>query len=193
MGHEIRYVSFPGDMSKEEIVKECDNIAIRDGEYHTSLNSRIEFFSTSPLLNKEQAEKYIKERDRAFYGAYAVRYYVYPGDVSSKRQEELIKKLQEARAKYYTVSNELHFKDVKSAFIGCKECGSKISSAHLRSNRCPVCNKDMRPETKIKQIEALKAKADALAEQLKAETEKVQAKAKAKAKVYWLVKFEYHI
>lgn len=193
MGHEIRYVSFPESKPKEEIARECDSIAIRCGEYHSPLNSPIRFQTVAPLLNENKAKEFIDSIDKDFYGAYAVRYLEYPEKLGSKKFEELENKAFEAARKYTLTAIELHFKNVKSAFIGCKECGSKISSAHLHSNFCPVCQADLRPETKLKQIEALKVKKEKLNEQLKAEHEKLQAKAKANAKIMWLVKFEYHV
>lgn len=193
MGHEIRYVSFPESTSREEIARECNDIAIRCGEYHSPLNSPIRFQSVAPLLNKRKAEDYIRNIDKDFYGAYAVRYLEYPDSVTNKKLEDINKRLFEAKKKYALLSCEFHFKDVKSAFIGCKECGSKLSVAHLLTNKCPLCGHDLRPETKLNQIAALDAKVKKLEAQSKAEFERLQEKAKANAQVMWLVKFEYNI
>ena len=74
-----------------------------------------------------------------------------------------------------------------STFIGCKNCESRLSRKHLRTNACPVCGRDLRPEYLMKSIEAARTKMnrarDAAADYLRK---------KAKKEAYWLVKIEYH-
>lgn len=193
MGHCISYRSFDETTSKEEIFAYCNEEAIENGDYHGGLYCGIKYFNCEPLANKDAAEAYIEERDKDFYGNYAVRYLSYPDSLTSKKLEELNARDREIYNKLCKAEAEKHFKDVKSAFIGCKKCGSKISTEYLRGNYCPVCNNDMRPETKLKQIDALKNKRYAIEEQIKAETKKIQEKNVKRAKIKWLVKFEYHV
>ena len=30
-------------------------------------------------------------------------------------------------------------------YIGCGQCGSKLSMKYLYTEKCPLCNKDLRP------------------------------------------------
>lgn len=77
----------------------------------------------------------------------------------------------------------------KSELIGCKCCGSKIARKYLKNNFCPVCHSDLRPETTLNRIAALKAKADKLHDAVLKEETKI---AKKNGNVRWLVKIEYH-
>lgn len=81
------------------------------------------------------------------------------------------------------------YTDAKAEYIGCKNCGSKIARKYLRRNFCPVCNADLRPETTLNRIAALKEKADKSSDTLKAELTKQAMKAK---NVRWKIKIEFH-
>ena len=87
------------------------------------------------------------------------------------------------------LSAAFHFANAKSEYIGCKNCGSKIARKYLRRNFCPVCDADLRPETTLNRIAALRTKAEKSSDALKAELTKQALKAK---NVRWLVKIEFH-
>ena len=71
--------------------------------------------------------------------------------------------------------------------MGCKSCGSKLSRVHIKTNRCPVCGADLRPQTMQKAVEAARAKWNRAQDAYNA-----YVKAHSKSKVMWLVKIEYH-
>ena len=59
-------------------------------------------------------------------------------------------------------------RESKSAFKACTGCGSKISTKHLRSVTCPVCNANLlRTPTDDKKLEALKKREQAQSIKLK--------------------------
>ena len=65
---------------------------------------------------------------------------------------------------------------------------------YIYSNRCPLCGAELRPETELKRIEALKAKYDKAFARCVAEQEKYEAlvrKANKPVKM-WYTKTEYH-
>ena len=94
---------------------------------------------------------------------------------------------------YQELNRAFHFKNHKSATVGCKNCGSKIALKYLRSNICPVCKEDLRPETTQKRIKALKEKADALIDKRDSMECAERKKNLKKAETYWLVKTEFHV
>lgn len=69
-----------------------------------------------------------------------------------KRKENEEKKLAE-----YIANNNCY--DRKSATIGCKECGSSLSTSRMaqkKLNKCPLCGKDLRSDTVLKTINGYK-------------------------------------
>ena len=137
----------------------------------------------------DEARIKIEHLDKGWYDCIAVKYY----DAYNIPETEKIKALRAANTQAYCKYNELasafHFTNAKAEYIGCKNCGSKIARKYLRRNFCPVCNADLRPETTLNRIAALKAKADKSSDTLKAELTKQAMKAK---NVRWLVKIEFH-
>lgn len=119
----------------------------------------------------------------------AVKYY----DAYNVPETEKIKALRaantQAYCKYKELASAFHFANAKAEYIGCKNCGSKIARKYLRRNFCPVCNADLRPETTLNRIAALKEKADKSSDTLKAELTKQAMKAK---NVRWKIKIEFH-
>lgn len=65
----------------------------------------------------------------------------------------------------------------------------RLHENNLRRNFCPVCDADLRPETTLNRIAALRTKAEKSSDALKAELTKQALKAK---NVRWLVKIEFH-
>ena len=128
-------------------------------------------------------------KSKGWYDCIAVKYY----DTCNVPETEKIKTLRAASTQAYRKCNELsaafHFANAKSEYIGCKNCGSKIARKSLRRNFCPVCDADLRPETTLNRIAALRAKAEKSSDALKAELTKQALKAK---NVRWLVKIEFH-
>ena len=100
---------------------------------------------------------------------------------------EAQKKVGAAYPRLNSMDQALHFADAKAELIGCKHCGSKIAHKYLRSNYCPICHQDMRPASKLKQIEQAKAAVK------KAEDNLLKVgKANATDNIYWLVRIDYH-
>ena len=107
--------------------------------------------------------------------------------------DELVKKHAELMKKYRETTGKIHYKDVKSQYIGCKHCGSKINKDYLTQNHCPICRQDLRPQSVLDSIEKMKLKLVQLQEDIKKEEKKEQEKYKKRAEEHWLVKIEYHV
>lgn len=113
--------------------------------------------------------------------------------VPSKTLENLQKRQSDARKAYWDLQKAFHFANHKSATVGCQNCTSKIALKYLRTNKCPVCGEDLRPESTRNRIAALKAKLDNLVEQCEKKEKAERLKSIEKAETYWLVKTEFHV
>lgn len=194
MGHEIHHDDFKVTTSKERILAMVSARAERDGDYHEPITS-IEWQNRC-FDSREDAEKYLNNLG-GFYRQVAVQFKYQNDFVPSKALENTTEKARQAIVAYRTLNEAFHFGNHKSAIVGCKNCGSKIALKYLRSNICPnicpVCRKDLRPETTQKRIKALKEKAIVLIDKRRSMERAEREKNLKKAETYWLVKTEFHV
>ena len=184
--HNICYREFEEKTPKQVMVETVRGIVARSGDGYGT--DRIKFFDDPICDNSGAAQEFIAEKDKEFYGGYAVRYYDFSEVKDSKRVEELREKLRETNAKLNEFADAHSVKNQKAAFIGCACCGSKLSRVHLRNNRCPVCYDDLRSSSTLERIESYNKKIEGCQKQIHQE----RLKDKKKAKIMWLIKFEYH-
>lgn len=93
------------------------------------------------------------------------------------------------------MENKIHYEGVKSQFISCKKCGSKLASKYIGKtirNTCPACYTDLRPASTLSAISNAKQKWEKAKAELKKAELKMQKTKESKAKIKWLVKVEYH-
>lgn len=194
MSHNIETAIYPEDVNRDKVQREWDTHAAIEGRQEgcTGLHGKIRWLNVPPLEDEEAAEAYIESVDRGWYDQIAVRFKQYERLTPSKRHQALAAKVRELLDKYNHLERTLHYKDAKAQFIGCRHCGSKIAKAYLDTNMCPVCGKDLRPESVLDAISNARARWDKACADLKAEEKKMMAKQTSKAKICWLVKIEYH-
>jgi hypothetical protein len=184
--HNGCYREFPENTPKQKMVDYVLEIVARSGDGYGT--DRIKFFDDPICDNSEAAQKFIEERDRDFYGGYAVRYYDFSKVKDNKKVEELRKKINETIAKENEFVAAHSVKNQKAVLIGCAGCGSKLSREHLRGNRCPLCHSDLRSASTLERIESYEKRIAGYQSQIDQE----KLKDKKKANIMWLVKFEYH-
>ena len=143
----------------------------------------------TPFEDVCAAKEYIRKMSLTHsYLQIAVPFYK-PGK-KTKAIERLEEKLQKASTELSDLDDRIYYTPatIKSQFITCKECGSKLSVKHLNRNYCPVCRHDLRPDTFHSKIAKMREKIVEL-------TEKIRdcAKKSKGQKKYWLVKIEYHV
>lgn len=98
---------------------------------------------------------------------------------------EDIQRKREEYVKEHAAANTAH------AYIGCPNCGSRLSTKHLRDNRCPLCRAELRSETILSTI---KRYDERLEEACKAYTEeKNRPKRGDKVTKMWLINAEAYI
>lgn len=191
--HNIYKTVYPENVNKAEVQAEWDETAAREdwGEGSAGLYSCIRWIDTV-CETKAEAEAYIKAHDYS-YAQLAVKFKEPAAPVKSAKLDELSAKYTEVEKEYRARLNKVHYEGVKSAYISCQCCGSRINSQYFGrtvKNACPVCGKDLRPASTMEAIERLGVKLNALRDKYQAEYNKLAAK--AKQKICWLVKIEYH-
>ena len=184
--HNIDYWSMDEKCDRKDVLCDIQEIARRDGDgYYGPLKWHDE---VSPLKNREEAEKWIRDHDKGWYDDHAVRYYDYSKAKDTKKIADLKKRETEMIGRIDAFQKEHSVRNFKADYIGCSTCGSKISRKHLHGERCPVCGKDLRSESVMKKLKALYDKRDEIGKKIKEEKE-AQTGSRV---VRWLVKFEYH-
>ena len=186
--HEIHYASYKENVNRRKVEDEWDEICEREIDSGGGLYNHIRWIENGISDSYDEAQKRIENLDRGDYDQLAVKYKRFHEN-KTKGHQELIKKVNEAYEDFRKKSERLHYTpgNVTSSFVGCKNCGSKISVKHLKSNSCPVCHADLRPASTLKTIENAEKKWHMMAERLKKDT------SKGKFDVLWLVKVEYHV
>ena len=192
--HHIMKLEYPYNMDKKKIQADCDKIAAEKckGKGATGLYYPIRWLNIICDSFAEVYEK-INELDKRNYDQLAVGYRVYHDLKPSKKMEELSEKVKNSRENYLKKNKNIHYKGVKSEFIGCKNCGSRICSKYINYNNCPICKADLRPQSTLDNIKAAYDAYKKYEKQLKEEEKKLQAKNKAKSELRWLVKIEFHV
>ena len=106
--------------------------------------------------------------------------------------------MNELQKKHYDLKNTQHYttSTVKSEFLGCKNCGSRLAVKYLRGNQCPLCRADLRPKTTLDRLRTMEENIVELIKQVddlsRAENAKAAERAK-KCETFWLVRIEYHV
>lgn len=187
MGHSIEYADYPESVNKKKVQQMWNHTAACEGwqEGVRGLPGEIEWL---PVIcgTYEEAKDYIQQRDDGNYRQLAVRYRA-PADEAPQYLVDARLALGESRMRL-SKANAFHFSTAKSAFIGCKACGSKLSREHLRSNFCPLCRADLRPASKLAEVKRVQA----VVQKAEKRLEDAEKRAAANGKLRWLVKVEYH-
>lgn len=186
MSHTIDYRVFDKGTTEREILKWLNTFAFdpqETGGYHSNLTFHKEVYD-----NIEEAEKAIKKYDKGWYSDHAVLFRDCAGVKETPKMKELNLKIKEVYDKRSDFIKKNSIKNRTSKYIGCSECGSKLSVEHLRGEYCPLCRNDLRSKTVLERIKGYDSKMS----ELEAKYLELEHKQKDKAEVKWLVKYEYH-
>lgn len=193
MSHVIKYHDYPENIKKNRVQDEWDKyVQLEDWQEGASGISPIRWIECSPCDDYNTAVSYIESHDKGWYDCLAVRYRDFSKIKPSAQLKTLEERVLKCRKSLREKEGKFHFSEVKSEFIGCKSCGSKIAKIYLRSNNCPVCGSDMRPASVFATIDAAKVALKKAEAALSVEKKNFQQKCKEKAEIRWLVKIEFH-
>ena len=194
--HEISYFDYDYELSTKSISADLERIAAKHSDAGGLYNG-IQFKSSlTPFENREKAYEYIQKIDTD-YANICVPYLDYPNlKYDKSKLKDMESKLNELQREYYGRCDRQYYttETVKSAYLGCKNCGSRLAVKYLRGNNCPLCRAEMRPDTELNKIKALKEKYDKAFNAFVSARDKEEDKAKknCKPKKMWLCKIEYH-
>lgn len=213
MSHNLGYTIGDGKLSNSEICSLAADEATEDMRYNGTDESgdfspnRIKPEPNKIFKSVEDAREYLDYvADNGFYDSRAVKFH----DLSELKPlksettlEDKIKKLTEDKNKYVR-SHRAVRADLKSKFVTCKSCGSRINVAAFLEitegrpmgryndnggrDNCPVCGVNMRPQSVLDRIQSYNDRIDALSAKL-SESRKSRAD---KAPVKWIAMWDYH-
>lgn len=189
MSHNIHHADYPLNVNKKAVQAEWDDYAAHEDwqEGCTGLDKNIRWIESPIYSSYEEALKAVEKLDRGWYDQLAVKYY----DRIPEKDDKKLSKIKEETIlamKEYNKRNEaLYSKTLKANLITCKRCNSKLSKEYLKSNFCPVCHADLRPDHILNSIRAAKDKWTRKQEAVKDYVVK-----HGKKETRWLVKIEYH-
>ena len=193
--HEIEYFDYNYTTSQKTISDNLTSYARRNSD-SGGLYYGIQFKESTPFDSREKAYDYIQKIDKS-YANICVPYLDYPNiKIDESKLKELNDKYVALHNEYYARRDKQFYttETVKSQYLGCKACGSRLAVKYLRGNRCPLCNTEMRPDTEMKRLDALKARFDKAGDDLAKARAKGEEKAKkgVKPTKMWLCKIEFH-
>ena len=191
MSHNIEYYDYAANVDRKKVLASLSEhvscCTIREGGYGID---RIRWLD-HVCDTYDEAVEYIRTHDSGRYDQLAVMYRepLAPG----KKELELKARVQKAQERLQREKTANRLEGLKSEYVGCKSCGSKLSREHMlkkaRGNFCPVCGADLRSPTVQKTIiNAEKTYKNAV----KAYDEEVKRAAKRSKTLRWLVKIECH-
>lgn len=189
--HQIEFLTFDENMSKNKINTYCDLRArTEENDYTGGLPMPIQWREKGiPFDSYDEAYEYLENNYcNGNYEQVAVLFRDLYTVNETKKIKDLTNRIQKLSTKYQELNSKIHYKSVKSSFIGCKKCNSKINKEYINSNYCPVCHADLRPESTQLHLKKIKDNIKSLEKDL----QKERLKQKSKAKIKWLVKIEYH-
>lgn len=187
--HNIEYGVYEENVNKSDIERKWQVYARNNGD---GLYGHIRWINMV-FDSENKAREYIEKVDRGDYDQLAVKFREYPSDVyKSAKLDALNNKLQETSKKYRELSNTVHYKNVKSQFVSCPNCSSKLNREFITRNNCPMCNVDMRPKSVLDKINSYQSNINAIKRDIADLKEQLETKALKKARVMWFVKVEYH-
>ena len=191
--HQILMETYDENVNKSKVQEHFDEIATRESDWGSGLLSSIEWLDKT-FKNQDEAYEWINKNDSS-YRQMAVKFVDNNSLKYSASYTKKEKQIKQYEDKLNTLNSKIHYsaKNVKSKFVTCKTCESKISTKYIRNNYCPVCGKDLRPDSLVKKIVDMEKdlhKKQLELSRLKQDEIKKNKRGKS---IKWLVKVEYHV
>ena len=186
--HNIHYRDYPENINKKDVQAEWDHYAAMEDwqEGATGLGSPIRWINET-YNSYEEAQKAIEKHDKGWYDQLAVKYVDRHKNKDDSKMKALTEASVEAMNEYNRRDRIIYPQTLQASLITCKKCNSKLAKSYLKSNLCPVCRTDLRPEHILKSIESAKNKWDRKQRDIKDYMTK-----HGKKEIRWVVKIECH-
>ena len=153
MGAQLYLVTYTNNL-KSAVQESWDQQVAEDayesgsGSYAGNATSlgRVIDWRNRMLESERDAENFIKRNQQKWDGPMACSFYLPASDSQKKKAkiEKAKQKLREKQAKKYDfmLSSLISFQNRKSALVGCKCCGSKLSLKHISKDFRKGCSPD---------------------------------------------------
>lgn len=165
----------------------CDRQENPSGNYNNSLTYLDRIFDT-----EEECYDFLMDKVYAgFYDDYAARYKEAPkASAKLTKLRDRLQKMRSDLSKYEAAQTPKNTVK-KSAYISCKNCGSKLAVKYLgeRQCSCPLCGNTLRSNTAIARIDKYKQDCWDLEKAIRAEEKALSAKSQ---KLLWAVGTDCH-
>lgn len=187
MSHNVAFYEYSFSTPKVDIEREL-SAHVRCECWQEGGNMKpIRWLDEKVCDSREAAEDLCRTMSKDYTDCVAVPYRV--ADVNDNKLRDLMRARSAAYKAYKDANACIAAQSLKSQYIGCKKCGSKLNRDFIKSNFCPLCGEDMRSKTQLLHVVRLKQKVD-VAELTVSKCE--LALAKKSKKLMWLVKIGYH-
>lgn len=187
MSHNIEYGIYAENVDKKKVQTYWDQHAAH-ADRHEGCTGLYQDIRWLPDICASEADAYdmIERKDRGNYDQLAVRFRA--AATPSAKLKDLNARLGDTRNALFMLEQDIHYSHTTAKFVSCKRCGSALSRTHLKSNFCPMCGNDLRPQSVRDKVARAKEKVKKLEQQIRDE----EKKNNQKGKLFWLVKVEYH-
>lgn len=152
--------------NKEESLHSVAQEKIEQHDIFVNKYATIEDAQEAIDLEKDAIMTHATTTDLALVRFKAVACNISNEDITSPEITKLSVKLNETIEKWNELATSFYFVSAKSKNIGCKTCGSSINIQVSKSNDCPVCKCDLRPESAKLKIEECEVKISELSEKI---------------------------
>jgi ssDNA-binding Zn-finger/Zn-ribbon topoisomerase 1 len=186
MSHNIHYIICDEIVNRKGVMADIAEHARSDGDGYSSRFTWHD--EIPPYETEEKAREAIKMLDRGWYDDHAVRFFDYSKVEKNKKMAQYEEKISALRIAQREYQEEHSVHRFQAKYIGCPNCGSRLSKEHFRGERCPLCRADLRSKTTLDKLKWYEDKIKELCQKIEAE----KIKQKSKAVVKWLIKYEYH-
>ena len=192
--HNIEYRDCPENCNRQHVKRELDSYVAQEDyqENCPGLYNPIRWLEGTVCEDKDAAVQYISSHDKGDYDNLAVRYHERKQPKETVALAKLRERYRLAMEKYQTFQDTNDASTLQSAYLGCKGCGSRLATAYLKKNSCPVCGHDLRPASQQEKVAKMVAHIRGLKNEIQKEEEKARQNAEKTGKIFWLLKFEYH-
>lgn len=155
-------ITFPASMTPAEVMscfvgvesKQLESLS----DFNEVMENKIKFENELEFNDRESAIDFLINGTNSTTAVKYNEIISYDTDINyfSNDMPKSIKKVYEkyskVKQKLDNLQNDLFCKEFSNKKYSCKNCNSSLSISHIKSNYCPVCGADLRPESKQKRI-----------------------------------------
>lgn len=195
--YKTQYFNVETRIARSSILRKSKRISDENGARKNQID-HVRYIEDVVCDNEQAAMEYLAQIENNAHETIAIQFKEIPDrpqpartnvNAAEERVRDLKSKLDRVEAMNY--ANTL----TATKYIGCKNpnCRSRLRTAYIKVNYCPLCGADLRPKSTAEHVAKLKTKIAKAEADLAKELEIYEAKRAAKAITKWLVKVDYEV